>query len=127
MSKDPTPPFGIPPDMRALAEQSVEQAKSAFNSFINAAHDAVGRLDAQAKAAQEGARGMSDKAVGYAERNVAAAFDYAQKVVRATTVQELVKLQAEFVQSQMQALSEQAKDLGETAAKNVMSSAKPPG
>jgi phasin len=126
MSKDPTPPFGIPPDMRTLAEQSVEQAKTAFNTFINAAHDAVGRFDAQAKVAQAGARGMSDKAVGYAESNVTAAFDFAQKVVRATSVQELVKLQTEFVQSQMQALSEQAKDLGETA-KTVISPTKPPG
>jgi len=121
MPKDPAPPFGVPPDMRVLAEQSVEQAKTAFNTFINAAHDAVGRMDAQAKVAQEGARGVSDKAVTYAERNVAAAFDYAQKVVRATSVQDLVKLQTEFVQSQMQALGEQAKDLGETAAKNVIS------
>lgn len=125
MSKDQSPPFGIPPDMRTLAEQSVEQAKVAFNTFINAAHDAVGRFDAQAKAAQEGARGVSDKAVSYAESNVAAAFDYAQKVVRATSVPELLKLQTEFIQSQMQSLSTQAKDLGE-ATKDAMTSAKPP-
>ena len=125
MSKDPAPPFGIPPDMRVIAEQSVEQAKTAFNTFINAAHDAVGRFDAQAKATQAGARDMSDKAVSYAESNVAAAFDFAQKVVRATTLPELVKLQTEFVQSQMQALSEQAKDLGDTA-KSAISSVKPP-
>lgn len=125
MSKDPAPPFGIPPDMRTLAEQSVEQARTAFNTFINAAHDAVGRLDVQAKAAQEGARGLSGKAVGYAESNVAAAFDFAQKVVRATTPQELVKLQAEFIQAQMQALSAQAKDLGE-ATKDAMTSSNRP-
>jgi phasin len=126
MVHDQTPPFGIPPDMRTLAEQSVEQAKTAFNTFINAAHDAVGRFDAQAKAAQESARGVGDKAVSYAERNVAAAFEHAQKIVQATSIQEFVKLQTEFVQSQMQALSEQAKDLGETTAKNVIDSAKPP-
>ena len=124
MSKEPVPPFGIPADMRNLAEQSVEQAKTAFNSFIGAAHDAVNRFDAQAKAAQAGARGVSEKAVSYAEHNVAAAFDFAQKVVRATSVQDLVKLQTEFVQAQIQALSEQAKDLGETATRNVMGAAK---
>jgi phasin len=112
--------------MRTLAEQSVEQAKTAFNTFINAAHDAVGRLDAQTRAAQADARDVSDKAVTYAERNIAAAFEHAQKVVRATSVQELVKLQTEFVQAQMQALGEQARELGETAAKNLTSAAKPP-
>lgn len=125
MSKDALPPFGVPSDMRAMAEQSVEQAKSAFNTFINAAHAAVNQFEGQAKAAQAGARGISEKAMSYAEHNVAAAFDFAQKVVRAGNVQELVRLQTEFVQAQMQALSEQAKDLGETAAKSVMSGAKP--
>lgn len=123
MSKDATPPFVIPPEMRALAEQSVEQAKTAFNTFINAAHDAVGRIDSQAKAAQASVQGVNDKAVSYAERNVAAAFEFAQKVVRATSVQDVVKLQTEFVQSQMQALGEQAKDLGETATKTMMGAA----
>ena len=53
---------------------------------------------------------------------MAAAFDFAQKVVRSGSVQELVRLQTEFVQAQMQALSEQAKDLGEAAAKSVSKS-----
>ena len=123
MSKDATPPFAIPPEMRAMAEQSVEQAKTAFNTFIHAAHDAAGRIDSQAKAAQASMQGVNDKAVGYAERNVAAAFEFAQKVVRATSVQDVVKLQTEFVQSQMQALGEQAKDLGETATKTMMGGA----
>jgi phasin len=127
MSKEATPTFAIPPEMRAVAEQSVEQAKTAFNTFINAAHDAVSRIDSQAKVAQAGVQGVNDKAVSYAERNVAAAFEFAQKVVRAGSVQDVVKLQTEFVQSQMQALAEQAKELGETAAKTLMGGgAKPP-
>jgi phasin len=125
MSKDAMPPFGVPSDMRALAEQSVEQAKGAFNTFISAAHEAVSRFEGQAKAAQAGARDVSGKAMSYAEHNVAAAFDFAQKIVRAKDAQELVRLQTEFVQAQMQALSEQARDLGETAAKSVIPRGKP--
>ncbi len=125
MPKDAIPPFGVPSDMRALAEQSVEQAKAAFNTFINAAQEAVTRLEGQAKAAQAGAHDVGGKAMTYAEHNVAAAFDFAQKVVRANDAQELLRLQTEFVQSQMQALSEQAKDLGETAARSVIGGAKP--
>jgi len=120
MSKDAIPPFGIPSDMRVLAEQSVEQAKVAFNTFISAAHDAVSRMEGQAKATQAGARDVGDKAVAYAEKNVAAAFDFAQKVVRANNPQELLRLQTEYMQAQMQALTEQAKELGETAARSVM-------
>jgi phasin len=125
MAKDQMPPFGIPSDMRALAEQSVDQAKNAFDAFINAAHQAVTQMEGQAMAAQAGARDISDKAIGYAEHNVAAAFDFAQKLVRANNVEDVVRLQTEFVQAQMQALNEQASDLGQTAARNVMGGAKP--
>jgi hypothetical protein len=41
-------------------------------------------------------------------------------------MQALAKLQMEFIQAQMQALTEQAKDLSETATKAVMDSAKTP-
>ena len=41
-------------------------------------------------------------------------------------MQSLAKLQMEFIQAQMQALTEQGKDLSETATKAVMNSAKTP-
>lgn len=122
MAKDSMPPFGIspfgiPPEMRSIAEQSVEQAKTAFNTFINAAHETMNTFEGQTKATQAGAKGVSDQAMGYAERNVAAAFEFAQKLVRVTSVQELVRLQTEFVEAQIKALSQQAKELGEAATK----------
>ena len=42
-------------------------------------------------------------------------------------VQDLTKLQMEFIQAQMQALGEQVKDLGETISKAAADSAKTPG
>ena len=57
-----------------------------------------------------------------AERNILSAFEFAQKIVQATDIQEMVRLQSLFVQSQMQALTEQAKDLGETVSKSAMDS-----
>ena len=41
-------------------------------------------------------------------------------------VQALAKLQMEFIQAQMQAMSEQAKELSETATKVVRASNRPP-
>ena len=69
---------------------------------------------------------LSNKILGYAERNVASAFEFAQKLAQVRDVQALVKLQMEFIQAQMQALTEQAKDLSETATKAVMDSLKTP-
>jgi phasin family protein len=60
----------------------------------------------------------------FAERNVLSAFEFAQKIVQARDIQELIRMQTEFVQSQIQVLSEQVKDLGETATKTAMESVK---
>jgi phasin len=120
----PTPPFEIPGEMRSMAERSLEQARTAFNNYINAAQQAVSTFEGRVKASQEGAMDVSKKAMSYAERNMSSAFDFAQKLVHAKDIQDLVKLQTEFVQGQVQALSEQAKDLGELATKSAMESVK---
>ena len=60
---------------------------------------------------------MSQKAVSFAERNVAASFEFAQKLTHAKDAQEVMKLHADYVKAQMQALTEQARELGQTAAK----------
>lgn len=124
MIKGTTPPFEIPAEMRAVAERSVEQAKLAFNNYMQAAQEAVSAFEDRVKASQVGAQGMSKKAMNFAERNVISAFEFAQKVVQAKDIQELVRMQTEFVQSQMQVLSEQIKDLGETATRTAMDSVK---
>jgi len=120
MAKDQTPPFEIPAEMRVFAEQSVEQAKLAFEKFITAAHDTVNTLEGRAKSAQAGAKDVREKAMAYAEENVGNAFAFAQRVVQAKDVNDLMKLQADYIKTQMQVLTEQAKDLGETATKHAM-------
>jgi phasin len=125
MATDTTGKFEIPADMRNIAEQSVEQAKKAFDGFITAAHQAANTLDSTADKARAGAKDMSEKAVGFAEQNVAASFEFAQKLVRAKDVQEMMRLQTEYAQAQMRALADQAKELGQSAAKVAMDTAKP--
>jgi phasin len=108
--------FEIPQDMRAFAEKSVEQAKQAFDGFISAAHQAVNAFEGQAESARKGARHVAEKAMSFAERNVANSFEFAQQLVRAKDIQELMRLQADFIRDQMQILTEQAKELGESAS-----------
>jgi len=52
-------------------------------------------------------------------------FEFAQKLVRAKDIQEVMALQQEYLQSQMKAMSAQAKDLGSSASKAAMDAAKP--
>ena len=75
---------------------------------------------------QVGALDISKKAMTSAERNVLSAFELAQKIIQTKDTQELVRMQTEFLQSQMQALGGEVKDLGETISKAAMNSAKTP-
>lgn len=125
MAKDPFEQFAIPSDMRSFAEQSVAQARKAFEGFIDAANQAVGQMRGRAEAAHSGAAELAHKSMGYAEQNVAATFDFAQKLMRANSPSELMALQAEYLSHQMQALSTQVQELGQSAAKIVVDAAKP--
>ena len=56
MAKDPMSGFEIPAEMRNMAEQSVDQAKKAFDGFMSAAQQAVAAVEGQTAAAQAGAK-----------------------------------------------------------------------
>jgi phasin len=118
--------FELPPEMRALAERSVEQARQAFDGFISAAHQAVTALEGQAETARKGAKDVTEKAMSFAQQNIASSFELAQQLVRAKDIQEVVRLQSDYVRKQMQVLTEQARVLGESTGKAAKDAATPP-
>ena len=75
--------FEIPPEMRAFAEKSVDQARQAFDGFIAAAHNAVSAFEGQAETARKGAKDVTVKAINFAEQNIASSFELAQQLLRA--------------------------------------------
>ena len=81
-------------------------------------------FEGQAETARKGARDIGQKAMSFAEQNITNAFEFAQKLVRARDADEIMKLQADYIKEQMQALSEQAKELGESTSKVVKESAR---
>ena len=125
MADNPMWNFDVPTQMRQFAEQSVEQAKKAMDGFLSAAHKTAASLETQANTAQSGAKDVREKVMSFAEQNVANSFDFAQRLVRAKDVQEILLLQQEFLKAQMQAMQAQAKDLGTAAAKATADIAKP--
>ena len=109
--------FEVPPELRTFAERSVEQARQAFDGFISAAHHAMSAFEGQAETARKGARDVTEKAMTFAERNMASAFAFAHELVRARDLQEVLRLQADYIRHQMEALTEQARELGESTSK----------
>jgi hypothetical protein len=114
-----TPQFEIPTDMRKVTSQSMEHARTAINGYL---HFLQGHIPGNVVGGSE----LSNKILGYAERNVGSAFEFTQRLVQVRDIQDLTRLQMEFIQAQMQALTEQAKDLSETTTKAVIDSAKTP-
>jgi phasin len=111
--------------MLAFAERSFEQARFAFDKFMDAAQSTMSTFESQTNVAQVGAKEVTEKIREFAEQNVAAVFDHVQKLVQAKDAQALLTLHGEFVQSQIQVLSEQARALGEVSSKVAVDTAKP--
>jgi phasin len=119
------PGFEIPQEMRAFAEKSVEQAKSAFDNYVSQASKAMSAVEGQTDAVTSGARDVGRQALGFAEENVAAAFAFAEKLVRARDPQEIMQLQSEFAKETMQKLTEQSKAMSEQVQTAAREATKP--
>jgi phasin len=107
--------YEIPPEMRDFAEKSVDQARKALDGFLGAAHKAVETLEGSTSSLQANATEATRKTLSYAEQNIAAAFEHAQRLVRARDMQEALSIQTEFARNQFAAMQTQLKDLGELA------------
>lgn len=126
------PPFEMTPEMKAfadqtkqMAEQGIETARKAFHSYLDATQKAFGAMGNTAGSTQAGVTDLGRTAMGYAQENVTATFAFIDRVMKARDPQEVLKLQSDFVQTQMQKLGEQTKAIGEAAAKYAMDAARP--
>jgi phasin len=120
-----TDKFEIPKEMRAMAEASFDQAKQAFEKFLASAQSTASSLEDRGATVRAGAKDVSTKAITYAEKNVAASLDYAQQLLHAKDLGEVMRLHSEYVQSQMKALAEQASEMGQIMSRAAMDAAKP--
>ena len=106
------PSYEVPPQMRDLAETSVTQARTAFGSYMDAAKRNAEMMKGSVEQTSANMHGLYARGFAYAEENVQAAFDFAQKLARASTMQEAMQLQAEFARDQFAAMQAQAKEFG---------------
>ena len=105
-------PYEVPNELRDFAERSVDQARKAFEGFVNVAHKTMGAVDTATSSTQTGAKSVGTHVLSYAEKNVNAAFDLAHKLVHAKDPQEALAIQSEYLKAQMANLQDQAKTLG---------------
>ena len=93
--------FEIPEQMRDAANRSVDQAKKAFEQFL----DAVGRATATAEVSAK-SLGMNTADFNRQARAfVVASFDFVQRLAQARTFEEMTALQQDFLKRQMEAIA----------------------
>ena len=109
------PDLELPPEMRAIAEKNVAQARQAFETLFQNARETVGESEGRIEEVSSSIKDFRQKAIGLMEANVEASFDFLHKLVASKSPQEMMSLQAEFLTNQLKAVSEQAKAFGDDA------------
>jgi phasin len=87
------PKLEVPPELRDLAEKTIEQAERAFKMFFDAASKSMTSIPGPGTE-------ISRQALSFTEQNMKAAFEHARKLVHATDLQEAMRIQSEFLRSQ---------------------------
>jgi hypothetical protein len=97
MAKDqkPTDQFS------GIAEQAMEQARRAADTYFDYVKQAI-------SATPSGGNEFAERIKGYAEKNISMTQEYLRQLSQARNFQDMVRIQADFMQSLMKAFGEQS-------------------
>jgi phasin len=110
------PQLEIPEAVRHMAERNVDQARSAYNQFMDMARQAQSMVAKASGSMAETALEIQSRALRYAEQNMDAGFQCASELARARDLKEYLEIQSRHAQKQMQSYAQQAQELGRMLA-----------
>ena len=133
MAKDPKPMEVL----NAQAKQAVNETKQATDRMTQAVEGTKGQalgaadtyfdfLNKTISSFPLGGTEFGEKLKSFAEKNLAATHRFIQQLSQARDFQDLLRLQTEFIQTQMQTFAEQATSLVEAFAKTATREVKMP-
>lgn len=125
MSDEGRDRFEIPKEMRTMAEASFNQARKAFENFVSSAQQTASTIEERRNTVSAGAKDISKTAITFAEKNVQSSLDYAQSLLGAKDLSEVMRLHSDYVQGQMRSLAEQASEMGQIMSRAAMDAARP--
>lgn len=96
--------------LRAAMAQNLEQARKAMANYFQF-------VDKSLSASPLGANNPAQALRKYIEANVEATFDLSDQLLHARDLQDVIRIQTEFFQARMHALSDQTRDFRDAAAK----------
>ena len=101
-----------PENIRSMLAENLDRLRKASADYFQ-------MLEKNMGSAQLPLGGHTKQYFDLMQRNVSATFDLCDKLINAKDVQESMKVQSEFFQDQMRALTDQARTLGESAMKTM--------
>ncbi len=106
-------------ELSALANQGMEQARSAIDTYFDYLKKIV-------SSTPSGGTEFGEKLKSYAEANLATTHEFVRQLSHVKDFSEMVRIQTEFMQSVVNAMGEQTKDLTEAYTKAAADIAKKP-
>ncbi len=97
-------------ELTGLVEQTMEQARAAVDTYFDFLKKAV-------SSTPSGGTEFGEKLKSYAEANLATTHEFVRQLSEVKDFQGMVRAQTEFVQSLVNAMGEQTKELTEAYAK----------
>ena len=103
--------------MREMAQTTLDRAKEAVTKYMAESQTVREKVDSGVRSSYSNLKEMNDKAVAFAEANVSAGFDLAQKLVDAKDPQEIGKIYQDHLKEQIEKMNEQFRELGSLMSK----------
>jgi hypothetical protein len=106
-------------EFSAIGKQTMARAYSAMDYYFD-------HLKKTVASAPSGGTEFGEKVKACAEQNISATQEFVRELSYAKDIQDILRIQMEFMRSQMETFGEQARDLGDAFVKAASGPAKPP-
>src|SRR3954453_22064619 len=103
--------------MREMAQTTLDKAKDAVSKYIAETQKLREKADSGVRTTYSSVKEMNDKAVAYAEANVVAGFELAERLLKAKDPQEMGTIYQNHVKEQMEKLNAQFREFGSLVSK----------
>jgi hypothetical protein len=103
--------------MREMAQTTLDKAKDAVSKYIAETQKLREKADSGVRATYSSVKDINDKAVAYAEANVVAGFDLAQRLLQAKDPQEMGAIYQNHLKEQMEKMNAQFREFGSLISK----------
>ena len=103
--------------MREMAQATLDKAKEAVSQYMTESQKMREKADSGVRASYSAVKEINEKTVAFAEANVAAGFELAQRLLQAKDPQEMGAVYQRHLKEQMEKMNAQFRELGNLVSK----------